>query len=210
MVSSNGRLGRPPAGDSALTERRILAAARSRFAHQGFRATTNRQIADDVGITAAALYHYVESKAALYAAVYCDTIDQVYTEFEEAAAEADDLIGRFSAVLARALALQDSDPAITGFIVAVAQETQRHPDLVALMQPQRGRHGRFFSGLANDAVERGELPDGVDPVAVADLLGAVLIGLARMSTMTGDPGRYAAAVDVLQRFLDGSLLAPTP
>ena len=44
-------------------------------------------IADDVGITTGALYHYTESKAELYAAVYCETINEVYTEFETAAAE---------------------------------------------------------------------------------------------------------------------------
>jgi AcrR family transcriptional regulator len=178
-----------------------------RFARDGFRATTNRLIADDVGITSGAIYHYVESKAELYAAVYCDTIDQVYTEFEIAAASERHLLDQFSAVLRRACELQVADPSITGFIVAVAQETQRHPDLMALLSPQRGRHSRFFTRLVEDAAARDELPADVDRRALADLLGSVLAGLARMSAAAGDPQRYTAAVEVLERFFDGTLVA---
>lgn len=205
-MANGGRVGRPTAGNSAETRRRILQAARIHFARDGYRATTNRRIADDVGITSGAIYHYVESKAELYAAVYCDTIDSVYTEFESVVVDGDDLLSQFSAVLRRACDLQTADPSITGFIVAVAQETQRHPDLLALMAPQRGRHMRFFTGLVEAAAQRGELQTDVDRRALADLLGAVLTGLARMAAAAGDPQRYTAAVEVLDRFLDGSLV----
>lgn len=207
-MAGNGRVGRPPSADSAETRRRILHAARIRFARDGFRATTNRLIAQDVGITSGAIYHYVESKAELYAAVYCDTIDFVYTEFEVAAAGETWLLDQFVAVMRRAGELQADDPSITGFIVAVAQETQRHPDLLALLAPQRGRHARFFAGLVADAEARNELRADVDARALADLLGAVVTGLARMAASAGDTARYAAAVDVLEQFLDGTLLAP--
>jgi AcrR family transcriptional regulator len=205
-MALTGRLGRPPAGDSAETRRRILHAARERFAKDGYRSSTNRVISDDVGITASALYHYFESKAELYAAVYCDTIDEVYNAFEVAAGEHDHLLDQFAAVLRVACELQLGDPSITGFIVAVALETQRHPDLIALLGPQRGRHNRFFSGLVNGAVERGELQAGVDPVGLADLLGSVLTGLARTAATAGDPQRYIAAVGVLERFIEGTAL----
>jgi len=178
-----------------------------RFARDGFRATTNRLIADDVGITPGAIYHYVSSKAELYADVYCDTIDEVYTEFEMAAAAQETLFDQYNAVLRRACEMQDADPSITGFIVAVAQETQRHPDLLALLTPQRGRHMRFFTGLVTAARERGELAPDIDDTALADLLGAVLTGIARMAAAAGDTMRYTAAVEVLARFLDGSLLS---
>ena len=204
---SSGRVGRPPAGDSAETRRRILQAARVRFARDGYRATTNRLIADDVGLTSGAIYHYVESKGELYAAVYCDTVDHVYNELEVAAAAEAHLLAQFSAVLRRACELQMADPSITGFIVAVAQETQRHPDLLRLIQAQRGRHARFFTQLVERAAERGELQDDVDLRALADLLGSVLSGLARMTATAGDPARSTAAVAVLERFFDDTLLA---
>lgn len=200
------KVGRPPAGNSDETHRLIVEAARQRFARDGYRATTNKLIAADVGITPTAIYHYVESKAALYAVVYCDAIDRVYSAFEEAAASETHLLERFIAVLRRANELQVADPSIAGFIVAVAQETQRHPDLLELIGPQRGRHQRFFAGLVQDAADAGELQHDVDLAGLADLLGAVLTGLARTANVAGDPGRYSAAVDMLDRFLDGSLV----
>jgi AcrR family transcriptional regulator len=205
-MGSSGRVGRPTAGNSDETRRSILRAARARFARDGYRATTNKLIASDVGITPTAIYHYVDSKAALYAAVYCDVIDLVYTEFERVAANEPHLLARFSAVLRRANELQLQDPSIAGFIVAVAQETQRHPDLIELLTPQRGRHQRFFEGLVGDAAEAGELLPDVDQAGLADLLGAVLTGLARMTNVAGDPSRYTAAVDALERFFDGTLV----
>lgn len=204
------RVGRPPAGNSDETHRLIVEAARQRFARDGYRATTNRLIAADVGITPTAIYHYVESKAELYADVYCDAIERVYSSFEEAAAAEDHLLDKFAAILRRANELQVADPSIAGFIVAVAQETQRHPDLLELIGPQRGRHQRFFTGLVTDAAAAGELMDDVDLVGLADLLGAVLTGLARTANVAGDPGRYTAAVDMLERFLDGSLVRRRP
>lgn len=209
-MGTRGRVGRPPAGDSAETRRRILHAARQRFARDGFRATTNRLIADDVGISSSALYHYFESKAELYAAVYCDTIDDVYTAFEAAARTRDHVLDQYTAVLDKACELQAVDPSITGFLVAVAQETQRHPDLLTLLAPQRGRHTRFFAELVAGGMERGEVAPDIDATAVADLLGAVLTGLARMAAAAGDPQRYVDAVAVLQRYFDGTLLTPRP
>lgn len=205
-MGKTGRVGRPPAGDSAETLRRILLAARERFARDGYRATTNRLIADDVGISSSALYHYFVSKAELYAAVYCDTIDSMYTEFDRAAAIDAGIVERYLAVLRRAAAMQAADPSITGFLVAVAQETQRNPDLQVLIGPQRGRHQRFFTGLVSDAAARGELAPGTEQQAVADLLGAVITGLARMAASAGDPQRYVDAVDVMGAFVDGRLL----
>ncbi|MFZ8998126.1 MAG: TetR/AcrR family transcriptional regulator [Ilumatobacteraceae bacterium] len=202
-----GRVGRPQAADSAETRRRIVQAARIRFARDGFRATTNRLIAEDVGITTGAIYHYVESKTELYAAVYCETVDFVYTELERAAAAPGALLDRFGAVMRRAGELQADDPSITGFIAAVAHETQRHPDLLQLLAPQRGRHNRFFADLVAGAACRGELRPDLDQRAVADLLGAVLSGLARLATASADVGRYDAAVSVLEQLLGGTLVS---
>jgi len=203
------KVGRPPDVDSTETRQKILQAARVRFARDGYRSTTNRRIADDVGITPGAIYHYVDSKAALYADVFNYTVDEAYTELERVAATETTLFGQVGAVLRRSAEMQFEDPSIAGFIVAVAQETQRHPDLLALLEPQRRRHAQFFADLVAQASERGELAVGVDRRALADLLAAVMSGLARIASASGEPGRYAAAADVLDQFVDGTLLVPT-
>jgi AcrR family transcriptional regulator len=206
-MTQTRRAGRPTAVDSADTRRRILDAARAHFASDGYRSTTNRRLADDVGITPAALYHYFESKSELYAAVYCDAVESLYSEFDRVAASQRSLLGKYRAVLRRASELQIEDPTLTGFIVAVALERQRQPDLIAMIGRQRGRHAKFFGDLVDDAAGSGELRPDVDRQALADVMGALVTGLARMTASAGDPHRYTAAVDVLDRFFDGSLTA---
>jgi AcrR family transcriptional regulator len=203
----NGRrLGRPVDVDSAVTRQRLLDTARQRFARDGFDATTNRVIAADAGITSGAIYHYFSSKTELYEAVYTETIDLVYGEFEKAAAQADNLLDQFSAILDAAARLNDEDPSLAGFVVGISSEVQRHPALAERLAPYRGRNVRFFRRLVREAAARGELMDDVDHRALEDLLGAVLAGLARFSTITGDAARHSAAIVALKRFFAGTLV----
>ena len=204
------RLGRPPDVDSGVTRDRLVSTARHLFARDGFDATTNRDIAAAAGITTGAIYHYFSSKADLYVAVYTETIDFVYGEFERAVVHHDNLLDQYVAVLDAAGRMNDADPSVTGFVVAIAGETQRHPALAARLRSVRGRNATFFRRLVADAAERGELLPGVDQRGLADLLGAVLAGMARLSTVTGDRRRQAAAMCSLKRFLDGTLLQRVP
>lgn len=205
-MQKSGRVGRPLSADSADTRQRILASARSHFAHFGYRSTTNRQIADDVGITSGAIYHYVASKAELYAAVYCDTIDRVYTQFEIVAAECDTVSEQFVAILQKAIEMQRAEPSIIGFIGEVGAEMRRHPDLVVLLAPQRGRHTILLTSLVTAAADRGEIHPDIDPLAIVDLFTAILMGLAQFNAVTGDHDRYDSAVEVFERLISGTLI----
>ena len=56
----------PRRRDAAQTRRLLLRAARHRFALQGYAATTVREIADDVGVNAALISRYFDSKEGLF------------------------------------------------------------------------------------------------------------------------------------------------
>ena len=58
----------PRRRDAGETRRLLLAAAQSRFARDGYAATTVRQIADDVGVNVALINRYFESKEGLFEA----------------------------------------------------------------------------------------------------------------------------------------------
>jgi AcrR family transcriptional regulator len=156
-------------------------------------------------VTTGALYHYTASKADLYGQVYGQVQDLVYGEFEKAFVH-DHFIDRFRAVLAAAVELNRRDPSLAGFVIGVSPEIQRHPELRERLRPMVARTNSFMHRLVGDAVERGELAPGVDPAAVEDLFTAVLAGLARFSTLSGDPDRHAAAAAVLERLVSGTLL----
>lgn len=199
-------LGRPRAVDSAETRNNLLDGARRIFAKDGYGATTNRSIADAVGLTTAAIYHYFPSKAELFAAVYDNVQTIVDDRFELAMDEPGTLAARFGRVLDAAIELGRHDSSLAGFIMVVPTEIQRHPELAALLAPARSRTIPFISRLVADAVANDELLDGVTPTAVEDLLTAVISGLTVLSTLTEDPERHLAAVRALQRFMVGDLV----
>lgn len=191
---------------SSETQERLLQVARIAFAQHGYDATTNRQIADAAGITPGAIYHYYPSKAHLFLAVYEQVQAVVYGEFEKAAACHETLVARFSAVLDRAVSLNQEDPSIGGFVVGVGIEAQRHPEIKQLAIERRSVNTGLVRRLAADAAARGELAPDVSSKALEDLLNAVVGGLTHFSYQTGDSARHAGAVDALKRFMAGTLM----
>jgi AcrR family transcriptional regulator len=201
------RLGRPPSVDSAETREQILQAARRAFALRGFDATTNKEVAKAVGITTGAIYHYFGSKVELYAAVYEEVQEIVYGEFEKAVTEHATFVDRFCSVLDSAVAVNRQDPSIAGFVVGVAAEAQRHPQLAPLVEPYRRRGRVFLNRLVEEAAANGEFADHVDPRAVLDMISAVLGGLATFSTTSGDSDRHRAATELVKQMVRGTLLS---
>lgn len=199
------RLGRPPSIDSAETRQKIVDSARRSFARLGYDATTNKDIADEVGITTGAIYHYFASKADLYVAVYQEVQTYIYEVFEQAIAPHERFADRIAAALGAAVEINKEDSSIAGFVVGVPDERARHATLeerIAKLQLQ-GR--RFFSRLADEAYANGEVAADIPPEALSDMLIAVTSGLARFSTQVSTE-RHGAAAAALQRMFDGTLL----
>ena len=65
--------------DAEATKRALVRAARRRFATEGYRATTVRQIAADVGVNVALINRYFVSKDGLFEACMLRTSDELAT-----------------------------------------------------------------------------------------------------------------------------------
>ncbi|MFD1722339.1 TetR/AcrR family transcriptional regulator [Amnibacterium endophyticum] len=63
--------------DAANTRRLLLEAARRRFAHQGYSATTSRDIAADAGVNVALINRYFTSKEGLFEACLTRTVQEL-------------------------------------------------------------------------------------------------------------------------------------
>lgn len=75
---------RPPRRrDAAGTRHLLLEAARNRFTHQGYAATTVREIADDAGVNVALISRYFTSKEGLFRACLTGAIDELGRTVEE-------------------------------------------------------------------------------------------------------------------------------
>jgi AcrR family transcriptional regulator len=80
--------------DAAATQRALVRAARRRFATEGYRATTVRQIASDAGVNVALISRYFSSKEGLFEACMVRTSDELDTQSSPNASGLDHVIAR--------------------------------------------------------------------------------------------------------------------
>jgi AcrR family transcriptional regulator len=80
--------------DAAATQRALIRAARRRFATEGYRATTVRQIAADAGVNVALISRYFSSKEGLFEACMVRTSDELDTQSSPNASGLDHVIAR--------------------------------------------------------------------------------------------------------------------
>jgi AcrR family transcriptional regulator len=208
-VRKNGprRLGRPPASESAETRERILSAARSCFAEFGYASTTNREIGGRAGLTAGAIYHYFDSKVQLFAAVTEQVVTRIFDEFEEVIVSSPRFVERVRALLDVAVVLHRDDASLARFSTIYPVELLRHQELAAQIPVDLWDRGiSFFARLAEEAIENGELAPDVAATDVANMLLAVTTGLAHFATLDQSLERHRAAVILVERLFDGSLM----
>lgn len=132
------------------TRSRIQAAALDLFIQQGFTATSLQQVADQVGVTKAALYYYFPSKADLARSIFAPWKEDLDRFLDEAEANPDrpprELIGDAFDVLVRHRA------AFTAMMADGSILT--HIDLVHWTKEWADRLQRLFLGPAPSMYDR--------------------------------------------------------
>ncbi len=197
------RLGRPPATDSTETRERIIATARAAFASGGYDASTNRELASGVGITAGALYHYFGSKLDLYLAVHDDIQKRVYGQFNRAADAAEGFLAKFEAVLDTAHELNVQDPTLAAFVGVVRADMRRHPEIAAALARPAQRRNVFFAGLVDSGVAAGEIRcENRDHMV--EFVTTILVGLT--DGVSDDPEQHERAITAIKMVLRGELV----
>lgn len=206
-MSAARRLGRPPASSGAQTEARIVEAARRCFADLGYGATTNRTIAEDAGITTGAIYHYFESKQALFERVFTQVEELVSERLSDAwRAAGDDFASRMRAVLEASVALNREDASLARFLATVPTECRRHAELAPLLRVLGEYQERVFGSVVDDGIRRGELPDDVGRDTLLNVIGVVLAGLVEVSANFSNPDQHAVNTEVVSRLFEGTLI----
>jgi TetR/AcrR family transcriptional regulator, repressor for uid operon len=199
------RLGRPPASSSVETRARILEVAQESFAELGFEVTTNKYLATKAGITAGALYHYFDSKIAIYAAIYRHVTEFMFDRFEAAVAGTDTFIGKFEAMLEEAHQLDIEDPSLARFLGAMRIDISRHDEIRPALAGIPGRSRAFRQKLVDFGVKSGEIRSE-DRAMVTAFMQIVLVGLT--DAVSGDTKTHRIAVDSVRAVMEGRLLAP--
>jgi AcrR family transcriptional regulator len=207
-VENKPRLGRPPATNSADTQERILLVARCAFAELGYGVATNKDVARRAGITTGALYHYFDSKTAMYWAVF-DHVQRTVGRFlADAIRPFPTFIGQAEAFFRALQQLNGKEPSLAEFLNAARIDITRYSELKIDFQdryPKVRRH--FIPGLVELGVSTGEIePERADDVA--DFLHAFVTGL--MDPASIRHAEQERAIEAVLSLLHGTLIhAPT-
>ncbi len=205
VASGPRRRGRPPATDSADTRRAILDNARRLFAERGYGAVTNRDVADASGITAGALYHYIESKLELYVAVHSDMQQQVYGRFVEAVESSPTFLGQLEGVLEAAHEMNVEDRTLALFVGTVRTDMRRFPEIAERLSRSVDARDEFFVRIVDSGVETGEI-DPAERDRMVEFIRIILIGLTEGASET--PAQHRCAIDAIRALLHGELVRP--
>jgi AcrR family transcriptional regulator len=182
--------------------REILAAARRRFARDGFHATTMDDVIAEAGVSSSVVYRWFSGKDELVTACISEALGGVVEVLEQTlrieppvpVAEAVRRV--LAATLERTV--HDGDD-YTAVIVQAWAEAMRSPaarDLVGAL------YSRIRAGLA-ELVRRhqaaGTMSPGLNPEAVAHPLFALIPGFIVQHLVLGpeEPDAYAAAIEQL-------------
>lgn len=191
-------MGRPvdPARHSAQRER-IVGAAFTLFARDGYHGTTTDDIRRAAGIGSGTLFHYFPSKAAIMAAVVEAGTAHASARLD-AAARAPDAREALRSLMATS-AEEMSDPATAGFVRAVAVAMHEPVIAAALERDERVQHEGLTALVRRGQREgtiRDDRPRG-DLAAWLALLVDGIVGRAIAGGLPGTPDARAAMLDEL-------------
>ena len=189
-------MGDTNAARSARTQRRLLRAARRLFTTRGYDATSAERVAEQAGITRAALYYHFRDKRALFRAVCEEMENACIANIERAAERAPDFRSQIHAA-ARATLDAFLDPAYVRLVFrdgpAVLGWDQWH-EIV----------GRFGRNQLRVGLE-GAMDAGLTPRRPAEILARVIAGAINEAGLAiahaDDPKRaraeYGAVIDAM-------------
>lgn len=175
------------------------------FSERGYDAATFQAIAVRADLTRPAINHYFSSKRALYWEVVRETNDLVVTAGIERAQREVTLMGRMSAFVEAARVAGAENRTAAAFLITVALESQRHPDLSREKSDSIGATREFLAWVIKEAIEHGELAADTDASALTELLVTVLVGVGFYAGFVGSTQELDAVIGQLQQLLIGGL-----
>jgi AcrR family transcriptional regulator len=176
--------------DAAVTRRALVRAARRRFATEGYRATTVRQIASDVGVNVALINRYFVSKEGLFEACMLRTSDELESQGSPRSKSIDEVIGR---LIGHAINSPDSDDPLQ-LLLLLRSSGDENADGI-----RRRTLEHFTRRLAGAAGWNADDPDTDHVLLRAQLAIATMLGVVMLRTSAAvQPVASASADDLAE------------
>lgn len=154
---------------------RIGAVAEALFAERGFDGTSIREIAEQTGATKALIYHYYDSKAALYQTLLEDAVGGVVTQIEAIAADGSEPEAQIRAVVQALIDAYHDAP--HRFQMVQRTIDDHHAVAAVLAERWFSRAHRSVQDIVTRGVRQSELkplPVQVVPLAIIGLVIHIL------------------------------------
>jgi TetR/AcrR family transcriptional regulator, cholesterol catabolism regulator len=171
-------------GDVTTRQLIIQAAARA-FAKHGFDATTNKMIARGAGVAPGLLYHYFESKEALFAAVYSDITRYRYERSSAVLHSEATFSGKIDALARDLVEMWTHDSPYVEFHARTLYETQHEGSLTEALGAARHETEHLWASIIEEAKVRGDLPSSVPTAALIDMCINWFTGLVMLLPSRG-------------------------
>jgi AcrR family transcriptional regulator len=172
-------VGRPANVSADDTRRRIIDAARECFAAYGYTATTNRTIADRIGLTTASVYHHFGRKSDLMRAVFEATETELGGRMRAAVDGKQGMVAKIEALLDSTHETLAEDRSKAVFMFVVREEARRHVELSKIVFDRT--FAELSSEIVDQAIEDHEIA-ARDAKLVRGALAAITLGLAGLGT----------------------------
>jgi AcrR family transcriptional regulator len=175
----------------------ILRAALAVFARKGLAAAKISDVAQAAELSHGLVYHYFESKEAIYAALVEELFARVSADLDAIAARDGSPLARIRAFVEHRLARLAAEPEMFRLVM----QAFLHPDAIPsstreVLERFAGRCLHVMSAAIREGQARGEIVAG-DPESLAAALFAVMNGLAMSQLFELDVPRVVPGVEVI-------------
>lgn len=204
-----------PSRDAIYEAKRaaLVREAAAAFSRRGFHATSLEQIAQNLGVTKAALYYYFPNKQTLLAACFDAAMDAAFASLEAASQEG--RTGREKLRLTVSHYLEHMLDELSACVVLM-EENALQPDDHARLVQARDRFERALRAVVREGIEDGTIVPCDPKLAVFVVLGAMnwVPKWFRHGGAWSAPDLSAAMTDMFDRMLSTEpaerLAAPAP
>ncbi|QHC22307.1 TetR/AcrR family transcriptional regulator [Streptomyces sp. GS7] len=192
-----------PAG----TQERLIASTRELLWERGYVGTSPKAILERAGVGQGSMYHHFTGKSDLALAAIRRTAEDMQRAAEECLAGPGTAYDRVAAYLLRERQVLRGCP-----IGRMAQDRDvvRSPELRQPLDETFGRLRHRIAEVLAEGQRRGELAAGLDPVATAAAVAAVVQGGYVLARAAEDTAPFDAAVRGVLALLAAQTVTPAP
>jgi AcrR family transcriptional regulator len=184
---------------------RILRAAREVIIERGYEAANFQAIASRAGLSRPTMHYYFHTREDIHECLVAEAYSIVADCIAQAKRE-DTLLKQLSTFVTATHGSGFADRSMLRFVITARLEFHRSPSLRGGPAPVVTAIQAFYRSMVEDAIARGEIPEGTDPAAVVNMLLAMFLGMGFYAGFIVDSNNMPVIAKQLHQLMTHGLL----